>query len=1380
MLLNKKTIVLLCLVLYTNLLTAQQHNIYQFAHLNFTQGLSHNQVNCVYKDKKGFVWFGTMSGLNRYDGYNIKVFRHKDEDSTSLNDDFIGGIFEGPGNKRWIQTGTGFSIYDQQTEKFDNNTGAYFKTHQLPSVGLFSIVKSGTGYWFAYADSGLFYINRQKLAAVIKTGIGLTYPNTQAITDVKADSKGNIWIAKLNGEIEQADSNGTITKRLSVLPPLAVNAYTGYKLFIDNDNELWVYSRGSVPGIFHIKPQNGSVRQYSRKSAPVALNNDIVTGVVQDNKGLLWIATDHGGVNIIDKQSGTIFTLENKLYDNTSIAQNSLNTIYKDDLGIIWLGTYKQGVSYYHETIFKFHLYRHKPSDITSLPYDDINKFVEDDKGNIWIGTNGEGLVYYNRSANTYKQYRHNAADNSSLANDVIVSLWIDHTNKLWIGTYFGGLDCFDGTSFKHFRHHDADTNSLSDDRVWDIFEDSYKNLWIGTFENGLDRYDREKNVFVHYRPGQQGSVHARYVTQIIEDKQQLWLATAYGIDRLDRQKNEFVHYNNAGNKLSNDNVIFILSDSRGLLWAGTRDGLNVLNPVNRRFQVFRTTDGLADNTILSLLEDEAGNLWASTPNGISRIEVSGNVASGITINCKNYDELDGLQGKEFNQKAVLKTSRGELVFGGANGFNIFKPSDIKSNSSIPAIAFTNLQVFNRNIEAGGKLNKQVIINEAIPQTKTITLRYNENIFSLEFAALSYINTLKNKYAYKLEGFNADWVYTDGYSRKVTYTNLDPGEYTFRVKASNNDGVWNEEGIAVKIIVLPPFWQTPLAYVLYVLAIVAVLFFARRITIRRAKMRFALEQERKEAQRMHELDMMKIRFFTNVSHEFRTPLSLILAPVDKLIRSAADPLQKQQYQLINRNARRLLNLVNQLLDFRKMEVQELKLHATEGDIARFIRNISYSFTDIAEKKNIRFSYESEVESLQTKFDHDKIERILFNLLSNAFKFTPENGSVAVELNASKTTDNTMLEIKIKDTGIGIPPAKQQKIFERFFQNEVPGSMVNQGSGIGLAITKEFVKLHNGTITVESEEDNGACFTVTIPLQPITEAQTKNNRQELLHQATAAPRQAISGTVKKATVLIVEDNDDFLFYLKDNLNEHYNIAEASDGKEGWQKALAIHPEIIVSDISMPVMDGIELCKKIKQDARTKHIPVVLLTALAGEEQQLRGLETGAADYMSKPFNFEILLRRIRNLLSQNESLKQTFAKQVEVKTTDIKLSSPDEKFVQDALAITEKNISNADFSVEELSRALLMSRVAVYKRLFALTGKTPIEFIRAVRLQRAAQLLEQSNMTVAEVAYETGFNNPKYFSKYFKVHYGVLPSAYVASKKAATTNAGPGRQTEHNA
>jgi signal transduction histidine kinase/DNA-binding response OmpR family regulator len=812
--------------------------------------------------------------------------------------------------------------------------------------------------------------------------------------------------------------------------------------------------------------------------------------------------------------------------------------------------------------------------------------------------------------------------------------------------------------------------------------------------------------------------------------------------------------------KLSNDNIISIFNDGRGFTWVGTRDGLNVYNPQTNTFQVFRKEEGLPDNTILNIVEDNAHDLWISTPNGISRVSCFGDLKTGICISCVNYDRLDGLQGKEFNENAALKTRKGELVFGGPNGFNLFNPANLKFKTLAPRVVLTGLQVFNQNIEAGDKLSKQVILQKSIAETEDIRLRYDENIFSIEFAALGYVNTQKFKYAYRLEGFNKNWLYTDGNARKVTYTNLDPGEYTFYVKASNDQGVWNEQPVAVKIIVLAPFWRTPLAYLIYVLAGLAILYFARRMVIQQTKMRLALEQA-------HELDLMKTRFFTNVSHEFRTPLSLILTPLERMIGAAEEPVRRTQYQLIHRNARRLLNLVNQLLDFRRMEVNELKLHATDGDIVQFIEEAAGSFTDIAEKKQIKFSYSATLKSLYARFDHDKLERIIFNLLSNAFKFTGEKGQVTVEVDTTTSEAGTALDIKIKDTGIGIPEDRHDKIFERFFQHEVPGTLVNQGSGIGLAITREFISLMDGLIVVESEEGVGSVFTVILP---VTEAVPAVAPPAIIEteamQAEAEPASGIVTTPgkKEHTVLLVEDNEDFLFYLKENLREYYNIAEAVNGKEGWQKTLSVHPDIIVSDISMPVMSGIELCDKIKQDPRTKHIPVVLLTALTSEEQQLRGLETGAADYMTKPFNFEILVSKIKNLLRQQQSLKQAFTKLVAVKTTDVQVEDPNQRFVQEALAIVERNISNAGFSVEELSRALLLSRAAVYKRLFVLTGKTPIEFIRQLRLQRAAQLLEKSNMTVAEVAYETGFNNPKYFSKYFKTEYGKLPSAYQSEIK----------------
>jgi signal transduction histidine kinase/ligand-binding sensor domain-containing protein/DNA-binding response OmpR family regulator len=1362
---TRKLLVLSVCIVFVVLLQGQQPTSYHFAHIDFNQGLSHNQINCIYKGQRAFMWFGTMSGLNRFDGYTIKSFRHSIHDTGSLSDDFISKIVTGPFNKLWIGTRMGFNIYDPATEKFDRAVPRYLQKLGMPGYDLTDIVPFDKGFLFVYRDQGLFYFEENKPI------IPLISNNTRevnVIADVKTDSQNNIWVVYCNGLMELYDgrSKKAISRSNLLQQKQGVNKFS-YRLFIDSQNELWVYGSGIINGIYRLNPAKNYLQQIANNEGTAILSSNIIVSVVQDDKGLLWIATDHGGINILDKNNMKVQVLLNDAANSSSLAQNSLTHLYKDDLGIIWVGTFKQGINYYHESIIQFPLYRHDAANKTTLPYNDVNRFVEDAKGNLWIGTNGGGLIYFDRANNTFKQYRHNAGNDNSLANDVIVSLLIDHNNVLWIGTYFGGLDSYDGRSFTHHRHNEKDSNSISDNRVWEIYEDRNKDLWIGTLESGLEKYDRANNRFIHFKPMAPNSVHMGYVSAITEDRQgNLWVGTSYGIDVRDKKTGAFNQLLGRETKLSNDNVISIFNDSRGFTWVGTRDGLNIYNPQTNTFQSFGKEEGLPDNAILNIVEDNAHDLWVSTPNGISRVSCSGTLTAGIRISCINYDRPDGLQGKEFNENAALKTGKGELVFGGPNGFNLFNPANLKFNTFEPKVVLTGLQVFNQNIAPGDKLSKQVILQKAIAETEEIRLRYDENIFSIEFAAPVYINTQKNKYAYRLEGFNRNWLYTDGSNRKATYTNLDPGVYTFYVKASNDQGVWNEQALAVKIIILAPFWRTPLAYLLYALAALAILYFARRMVIQQTKMRFALEQERKEAHRIRELDLMKIWFFTNVSHEFRTPLSLILTPLERMISTAGEPARRSQYQLIHRNARRLLNLVNQLLDFRKMEVDELKLHATDGDMVQFIEETAGSFTDIAEKKQIKFSYSATLKSLYAHFDHDKLERIIFNLLSNAFKFTREKGQVAVEVSAIKTGDGTSLEIKIKDSGIGIPPHRHEKIFERFFQHNVPGTMVNQGSGIGLAITKEFVNLMNGVIAVQSEEGRGSVFTVTLPVKEAAPAIVQPSVNEVMTIEEGEPETGAPVTTgkKEYTVLLVEDNEDFLFYLKENLREFYNIAVAVNGKEGWQKTLSVHPDIVVSDISMPVMNGIVLCGKIKQDPRTKHIPVVLLTALASEEQQLYGLETGAADYMTKPFNFEILVSKIRNLLQQQTSLKQVFTKQVAVKTTDVQVEDPNQRFVQEALAIVERNISNADFSVEELSRALLLSRAAVYKRLFVLTGKTPIEFIRQLRLQRAAQLLEKSHMTVAEVAYETGFNNPKYFSKYFKAEYGILPSAYQADFK----------------
>ncbi len=1345
-----------------------QQNDYPFSQLSVFDGLSHNQVNCMYKDARGFIWFGTMSGLNRYDGYTFKIFRHNSQDSFSLVDDYILKITEAPGNRLFILTRNGYSIYDPSKEQFLNGS-TFLQSLGLPAYNLTTAIKTNDEFWFVYANDGVFRYSSGKITKITHVDSDPFSPDKSAITDAQKDSHGNIVLVHNNGLLEKVDNHSLrISFRTTAVSRVVGSKPYTYSLFVDDKDDAWLYVPTSALGVFYYPVFAAEARQLSKENG--LLNNNIISSVIQDNKGNIWIGTDHGGVNIINKNNFQLTILTSKEENNKTLAENSIYSLYKDDLGIIWVGTYKKGISYYAENKAKFALYKHNPYDQYSLPFEDVNRFAEDSKGNLWIGTNGGGLIYFNRANNTYTRYRHQPGNGNSIGNDIIVSLWIDHKQRVWVGSYYGGLDCFDGNKFTHYKHSEKDSTTIADDRIWDIFEDASNTLWVGTLGNGFDRFDESKKIFYHHKAALAGS---NFVSSITEDGSgNIWVGTAYGVDVLNKATGKITHYSSAANKLSNDNVTFVRKDLNGNMWVATRDGLNVFNPLTQTFQSFTSRDGLPDNNVLTLLQDSSHIFWASTPSGISKIIAT--EKNGIfKLSCKNYDEKDGLQSRIFNNNAAFKTREQELIFGGPNGFNVIQPFSISRNTYKPSIVLTGFQLFNESIHVGEKFNKHVILSSAISETNEIMLKYNENVFSIDFAALSYINADKNTYAYKLDGFNKEWLTTDAKTRRATYTNLDPGEYTFYVKAANDDGIWNDQELKLAIKILPPFWKTPLAYLLYFIVIVTFFWFARRLDMQRAKMRFELQQQKKEAKRLHELDMMKIKFFTNVSHEFRTPLSLILTPMEKIINQAGNDDQRKQFQLIHRNARRVLNLVNQLLDFRKMEVHELKLHPAIGDLAKFIRDVSYSFTDLAENKNIQFSYTSNCNHLITSFDHDKIERILFNLLSNAFKFTPEKGRVNVEVNVQHTGKEAFAEIKIIDTGIGIAAEKQERIFERFFQNEIPGTMVNQGSGIGLSITKEFVRLHNGYIQVKSELDKGSCFTVFLPfsVEHVVENLSQEHpaipsQQEPPIEKNDAPamQPVAANGYNKPVILLVEDNEDFRFYLKDNLKEFYHIVEAENGRIGWQRTLSAHPAIVVSDVSMPEMDGIALCQKIKQDSRTRHIPVMLLTALIGEEQQLKGLQTGATDYITKPFSFEILLSRIKNILHEQEALKRTYSKHVEAKTSEIKVGSPDERFIQQALQIVEQNLSNASFSVEELSRELCMSRVAVYKKIFTLTGKAPIEFIRSVRLQRAAQLLEKTEMNIAEVAYEVGFNNPKYFTKYFKACFGQVPSVYVVEKR----------------
>jgi signal transduction histidine kinase/ligand-binding sensor domain-containing protein/DNA-binding NarL/FixJ family response regulator len=1378
-----KNLILGFAMLFISVFAGAQNNQFQFSHLDINNGLSHNDVTCIFKDNRGFMWFGTLSGLNRYDGYKFKIFKHTVSDTTTLDDDYIVSISQGPNNKLWIETRNGFNIYDPKTEKFDHDVNDFLHKIGVPDFRIVAIKTDHAGnFWFLHRTMGIYKYDPHtgKTIHLTHAAADTTSICNNAVSDLAEDSHGNFWLTYRSGILERIDPKGLLVNyRSRAFNKLPVELNSSYKIFIDNQDDIWGFVPTYSAGVYYVNVSKGIFKHIDKGNDPAHLNTDVVSSVIQDDKQRIWIATDHGGVNLLNKHDFKIQYLLNREDDNKTVGQNSITLLYKDNTDIIWVGTYKKGVGYYHESIIKFPLYTHHLADPISDPYSlsfsDINSFAEDKLGNLWIGTNGGGLIYFDRKKGTFKNYLHDAANINSLTNNVVVYLYMAHDQKLWIGTYFGGLDSYDGKTFTHYKHNEAQPGSISEDRICAITEDSEHHLLVGTLSAGFNVLDSKTQTFSHYvyNP-RENAIHSDYVSKILEDKRKnLWVVTSYGVDVLVKKTHQFIHYihdEKNPNSLINNNTNNVMEDSAGLIWVSTRGGISIFDYKTGKFTNLTKQDGLPDNGVIDMQEYDDSNVWVSTPNGLSDIVIDRYYPSGIKFHFINYNETEGLQGREFTENSSFKTKEGELIFGGGNGFNLFRPNNIRTSKNIPNLVLTDFQVFNKTVTVGEKINGRVILPESITGLKTLTLKYNDNVFAIEFAALNYFNPDKVKYQYTMEEFDKGWITADNKIRRAIYTNLDPGNYVFKVRATSNDR-WNNKELTLNITILPPFWKTAWAYLLYAVLILGTLLYLRRRGIEKLRSQFSLEKEREEAQRMHELDLMKIKFFTNVSHEFRTPLSLIMAPVDKILKQINDTEIQRQLLLVNRNAKRLLNLVNQLLDFRKMEYQELKLHEKRGDIISFIKDLSYAFTDIADQKNIKFVFDSETDTFYTSFDHDKIERILFNLLSNAYKFTPEGGQVSVLLNLKdkKQKNERYLEIRVIDTGIGIAADKLDKIFEPFFQNDIPGSMLNQGSGIGLSITKEFIKLHHGEIVVESAFNEGSCFTILLPLKQLDKNTIADVPLLLDHDALLTDNELLKNGYhkenkdgKKPTVLLVEDNDDFRFYIKDNLKASFNIIEAENGKKGWQKALAQHPNLVVSDISMPEMNGIDLCLKIKGDKRTSHIPVILLTALIGEDQQLKGLETGATDYMTKPFNFEILQSKIRNILSQQEYMRKTYQKQVDANPTEMHVDSPDELFIKKVLLLIDNNISNPNFSVEELSSDVFVSRYTLYKKILAMTGKTPNELVRSMRLKRAAQLLETGHLTISQICHKVGFKSQKYFVKSFKAEYNTIPSKYLES------------------
>lgn len=1344
-----KRLQLLILWICTICFPAASHD-YMFKHLEVKDGLSNNQVNAIYKDSHGFMWFGTASGLNRYDGYDIRIYRSQKDDAKSLPDNYIEEIQEDASGNLWILTGAGYAIYNPGTDSFDRNVEAWMWNIGINGAPSKVYIDTEKTYWISVAGRGVYcYKAGMKAAEAVK--ISPKELSKVGISSMMECDDG-ILVAHDDGTLSCLDKEKLDMKWVNrdIPAQLEKDEVNTFDLFVDRNGRVWVYS---VIGVW--------IYDLPRKAwelcSPRNDTYNIVRALAQDKYGNVWVGRDQDGVTVIDKD-GRHTHLANDSNNERALSNNTITALYEDAAGTMWVGTYKKGVSYYNESAFKFGI-----ADVG-----DINCVEDGEKDIVWLGTNGNGLVRWNTVTGERKVFSH-TADSRSLSSDVIVSLLLDSSGRLWAGTFWGGLNCYDGNRFVHYRS-EKETAKSSYDNIWALAEDKDKNIWIGTLGGGIQCLNPRTGIFTTYSTGNSNLVSDYISSLVVGRGNTLIIGTSAGMAFMDlatRKITNFTGTHSGKARFSNQTINQVYEDSRGLIWVATREGLNVYDPKRDELYEVPLKPDFSKLFILGIEEDDRKSIWVSTGGELINIVLSADDKTGkLSFCCYTYNDKDGLQSCDFNQRSLKRLHTGEIVVGGLYGLNRFRPDNIKYNRNLPKVMFTGFQLFNEDVKVGKECAGRVILPEALNETKEVVLDYKQNVFTVLFASDNYVLPEKTRYFYKLEGFNDDWLTDMSDMHRVTYTNLAPGTYFLKVKATNSDGYAGTDEASLKIVILPPFWMTPWAYACYIFLLIGGLFMALYTVQRRERNKFRIRQMEQDVKKTEEVNQMKFRFFTNVSHELRTPLTLIISPLESMIKEAVDAKQLDKLKMMHRNALRLLNLVNQLLDFRKNEMAGLHLALSEGDIVAYVQNICNSFLMLSEKKNVHLTFFSAVESLNMAFDEDKVGKIVMNLLSNAFKFTPDGGRVDVSLEVLKGSPET-LEIKVSDTGIGVKDEDKEHIFERFYQVEHEGEgHRSTGSGIGLSLVRDFVTLHGGAVRVFDNAGSGSVFVVDIPVKhsvvnvatPLSEEAAEEDAVALEVSENEGEEDTAPGEgKKKPLVLIVDDNEDFIFFMKDSLSLYFSVQSASDGAEAWKMIPGLMPDLIVSDLMMPQMDGNELCRWVKTDKRTRNIPFILLTAKQSVENKVEGLTIGADDYVTKPFSMEVLILRMRKLIDLSSRSK--LRTRIDPEPSEIVITSLDEKLIENAIKYVEENISRSDLSVEELSHELGMSRVHLYKKLLQITGKTPIEFIRIIRLKRAAQLLRESQKNVSEIAYQLGFNNPKYFSKYFKDEFGVLPSVY---------------------
>ncbi|MFH1525448.1 MAG: two-component regulator propeller domain-containing protein [Bacteroidota bacterium] len=1415
----KRILLFVFQVFFFELLFAQKQLI-RFDSYNYEEGLSNSYVTAIVQDKLGFLWFGTKDGLNKFDGYNFQAFKHNPKQNNILRDDYITCLESKQDSVIWVGTENGgvckFLIANEKFECLTQNNSLNTVAQNRILCLWEEEFKGEHLLWIGTNGGGLrkYNINTNQYTNFTRYSSNENSISSNIVRTIGRDSNDLLWVGTEFG-LNCFDYR-TNYWSIYLRDPKKANTIsdnTILSMHLSPDGIRWV---GTENGLIKIQINTQKAEKANNKNlpnitikkfgedfgTPKFVGNEIKS-LHEDAEGFLWIGT-FNGLNKFDPRKGiTVNYFVQDFANPYSIAGNMITSIFQDRSGVLWFGTGGNGISKLNPTAHNFSLYMHIPGSSNSLSNPSLRGILIDEDDVLWVGGYG-GLNRIDRHSNIYKHY---LPQNSGLTSDLIYAISEDTFDKkiLWIGTEGGGLFKFNklnGSAIKYtvdgYIKDAKSGKSLSSNFVFDVYIDSAGLVWLAT-NNGLNIFDSKTEMFkyVQYETTDTNSLSSNGLRAIYEDnKGEMWISTiSSGLNRLNKKTGKVVRFYNSlqnPNSLSNNRVRCIFQDSGGILWFGTiGGGLIYLTPENYEegiFKSFTARDGLSNNTVVGILEDDSRNLWMSTNWGISKLNY-------IEKEFTNFDVNDGLQSNEFNSASYFKSRTGEMFFGGINGMNSFQPEKMQKRNFHPPVSITNFQLFYKSVPIGTTEYGRIILNKSISHTEEIVLDYSDNMITFEFAALSYSAPENNKYAFKLEGFNDDWIYTSSSRRLANFTHLDPGKYVFRVKAANEFDVWNEEGTAIKISIAPPPWNTWWAYLAYFLFAAGSTLGIIRWRIMRLKiLTNRLEHEVKirtreienqkkkieiQAEKLSELDKLKSRFFANISHEFRTPLTLIKGSVEDLMNNSGNDKQgesQNNLHLALSNVSKLKKLIDELLDLSKLESGKMKLRVTEIDLNMLIQRTIDAFHAEAERRQIQIIFKPDAQSIPLYVDVDKFEKVIINLLSNAIKFSSKGKKITITCLSNcmceivENGTGCFVTLTIADEGIGIEEKAFPYIFDRFYQADSSITRKYEGSGIGLALCKEFVELHGGEISVESKEGIGSTFTILVPKgyahysdYEIVGFELRENEigEEVLETnlVTEDEIEIPPVTKGKYKVLIVEDNFELRKYIAQKLSTIYSVSTASNGKEGYAAAIEIEPHLIVSDIMMPEMAGLEMTKLIKQNKKICTTPIILLTSRAELEDRIAGFVSCADDYITKPFSFDELKARIQNLIEGREFIKSSYYRRVVIIDPDkVTLTPEDSKFIESLKTIVENNIADQKLNVQTLAENVFLSRRQLERKINSITGQSPAEFIRQLRLTRSKQhLINGSYNTVAETAYSVGFDNIKYFSRLFFQAYSKHPS-----------------------